>query len=215
MYNWYPQSFTTGSFPAVQVPTPVRNFDYSSIDTHPSVLSTFSPEHEREHPDPYASLDYGSEPPQSTNTDYLYVQDTSNVRTPPSGFLPHTVPGVYEIQHPYLQARMDFDGICGGPVIRHQHDEDYDQEVGIGLHGGEKSRLNVEQVSQWEFARLGKGWTIKSVCSGLYLTIQRGGTQTQVPITTNKYPVAWHLEIDDFDPTMVRSVNRRPAMIQR
>lgn len=72
----------------------------------------------------------------------------------------------------------------------------------------DRSRL-VERRSQWEFAPLGKGWTIKNVSRGLYLTIEKG-IGAGVPIVASEYPVAWNVQIEHDDPGLVRSVNRTP-----
>lgn len=63
----------------------------------------------------------------------------------------------------------------------------------------------AERRLQWEFAALGKGWTVKNVASGLYLTIEKG-IGAGVPIVASEYPVAWNVQIEHDDPGLVRSV---------
>jgi len=67
--------------------------------------------------------------------------------------------------------------------------------VGYQYHG--------KANQQWEFAPLGKGWTIKNVASGLYLTIEKG-IGAGVPVVASEYPVAWGVQIEHNDPGLVR-----------
>lgn len=71
----------------------------------------------------------------------------------------------------------------------------------------------AEQQSQWEFGPLGKGWTIKNVSSGLYLTVEKG-IGAGVPIVASEYPAAWNVQIEHDDPGLVRSADHHPTTIQ-
>jgi hypothetical protein len=64
---------------------------------------------------------------------------------------------------------------------------------------------SAEHRPQWEFSALGKGWTVKNVASGLYLTIEKG-IGAGVPIVASEYPVAWNVQTEHDDPGLVRSV---------
>ena len=67
--------------------------------------------------------------------------------------------------------------------------------------------MNVEQKSQWEFAGLGKGWTIRSMYSDLYLAMGKP-TGDGIPIVASEFPVSWHVQNGDISG-VVKSVTRR------
>ena len=117
-------------------------------------------------------------------------------------------PGVYEIKNDILGATVDFNEVDRKSVVGYQYHGKGNQQVssspGTGVNLG---RLNNN--SQWEFAPLGKGWTIKNVSSGLYLTIEKG-IGAGVPIVASEYPVAWSVQIEHDDPGLVRSVDPFP-----
>ena len=114
----------------VIAPMPLRVFacpDPSSLDP------------EREYPNSSAVIEHSvAKPTQPINDEFLYVEDASNLRTPPAGGLAYTTPGIYEIIQPRLQARMDFNEVDGKPVVGCQHDEEYNQRVSPRPLGGEK-----------------------------------------------------------------------------
>jgi hypothetical protein len=92
-------------------------------------------------------------------------------------------PGVYEIKNDLLGTTVDFNEVDRKSVVAFQY------------HG--------KGNQQWELAPLGKGWTIKSVSSGLYLTIEKG-IGAGVPIVASEYPVAWNMQAEHGDPGLVR-----------
>lgn len=69
----------------------------------------------------------------------------------------------------------------------------------------EKKSFDFENLPlelQWEFARLGAGYSIRSVHNGQYLTIETG----MQDVVTNAFPVSWALELDTFEADVWRYV---------
>lgn len=126
--------------PAIVAPRPSRPFGYvfdsSESDEHISVLPPPSPDDQH----PYSELGYEDGPAQPIDTERLYIEDTSNLKTPPFDSFLHTVPGVYEIRNLCLKKRVevDFNQDDGKHVVRLRSFRGYDelQTVGISLHGG-------------------------------------------------------------------------------
>jgi len=92
-------------------------------------------------------------------------------------------PGVYEVKNDLLGTTVDFNEV------------DRKSVVGFQYHG--------KGNQQWEFAPLGRGWTIRNVSSGLYLTLEKG-IGAGVPIVASEYPAAWNVQIEHNDPGLVR-----------
>jgi len=92
-------------------------------------------------------------------------------------------PGVYEIKNDLLGSTVELNEVDRKSVVGYQY-------TGKGNQ-------------QWDFAPLGKGWTIKSVSSGLYLTLEKG-IGAGVPIVASEYPAAWGVQIELDDPGLVR-----------
>ncbi|KAF8151490.1 hypothetical protein B0H34DRAFT_130698 [Crassisporium funariophilum] len=66
--------------------------------------------------------------------------------------------------------------------------------IGYELHEGENQK--------WEFARLGPGYSIRSLFNSAYITLQigeRDGLNHGASLTVSQYPVSWALEADDFE----------------
>jgi len=83
--------------------------------------------------------------------------------------------GVYEIKNHIWGSAVDLNASDKKSVIAFSH------------HG--------EGNQQWEFSPLGKGWSIRSVSSGYYLTVEKG-LGSGVPLVASEYPVAWNVQPD-------------------
>ncbi|KAF9653588.1 hypothetical protein BDM02DRAFT_3125556 [Thelephora ganbajun] len=180
-------STKTATIPAATFQTPIR---FGTPDTPPHNTSPYpiinqqsnppSPGPGRTYPSRSATLNYPT--PQPIDPGFPHIEDGMSLIASP-GRATSIEPGVYEIRNDILGATVDF------------NEADRKSVVGYQYHG--------KGNQQWEFAPLGKGWTIKSVSSGFYLTIEKG-IGAGVPIVASEYPVAWNVRIEHDDPGLVR-----------
>lgn len=56
-------------------------------------------------------------------------------------------------------------------------------------------------MEQWEISHLGEGFSIRSVSSGKYLTIE-AGIYNGVPIAVSGFPVSWMIELSATGETL-------------
>ncbi|CAA7264521.1 unnamed protein product [Cyclocybe aegerita] len=93
-------------------------------------------------------------------------------------------PGVYRIVN---DSNPDFVVDLSG--------QDLKTIIAFGSHGGKNQ--------QWEFSRLGPGYSISCLYNGMYMTlgsgISEGGNMIAIP-----YPVSWAVEADDFEAGVYR-----------
>jgi len=120
--------------------------------------------------------------PQPIDPGFPHIEDGLSLVASP-GRRVSIEPGVYEIKNDVLGTTVDFNEVDRKSVVGYQY------------HG--------KGNQQWEFAPLGKGWSIKSASSGLYLTIEKG-IGAGVPVVASEYPVAWNVQIEHDDPGLVR-----------
>jgi len=184
----YSSTAKSATIPAATFQTPVR-FGTPDPPTHNSspypivnqqLSNPPSPGPARAYSNRSATLSYPV--PQPIDPIFPHIEDATPLITSPHR-PPSFDPGVYEIKNDVLGVSVDFNEMDRKSVVGYQY------------HG------NGNQ--QWEFAPLGKGWSIKSVSSGLYLTIEKG-IGPGVPIVASEYPAAWNVQIEHDDPGLVR-----------
>jgi len=78
----------------------------------------------------------------------------------------------------------------------------------VDSNAGDKSSViafsyHGQANQQWEFSPLGKGWSIKNMATGLFLTVEKG-IGTGVPLVASDFPVAWDIQVDNPDTGLVR-----------
>jgi len=76
---------------------------------------------------------------------------------------------------------------------------------GFPTHGGDNQQVSacsvllpailINWVLKWELTPLGLGFSIRSLSSGQYLTIE-AGIYNGVPIVASPYPVSWAVQMD-------------------
>ncbi|GLB42712.1 putative ricin-type beta-trefoil [Lyophyllum shimeji] len=87
-------------------------------------------------------------------------------------------PGIYQIFNFVSDTAID---LSGG---------DRKSIIGFPAHDGANQK--------WELSLLGKGYSIRSLYTGGYLTIE-DGICNGTPIVASPYPVSWALEVDDLE----------------
>ncbi|RDB22015.1 hypothetical protein Hypma_010814 [Hypsizygus marmoreus] len=92
-------------------------------------------------------------------------------------------PGVYQVFNFVSGTALDLDGINLKSII------------GFPPHDGPNQK--------WEFSPLGKGYSIRNLHGGTYLTVE-DGIRDGVPIVASPYPASWALEADDFEQRIWR-----------
>jgi len=91
-------------------------------------------------------------------------------------------PGIYTFTNVLSSSAMD---LSGG---------DHKSIIGFPAHGRDNQ--------QWELTPLGHGFSIRSLSSGQYLTIE-AGIYNGVPIVASPFPVSWVVQVDVHDKETV------------
>lgn len=63
--------------------------------------------------------------------------------------------------------------------------------------------MPLNNLIKWELIPLGHGFSIRSISSGQYLTIE-AGIYNGVPIVASSYPVSWVVQVDVHDRETVQ-----------
>lgn len=201
-------STKTATIPAATFQTPVR---FGTPDTPPHNTSPYpivsqqlsnppSPGPGRAYSSRSATLNHPVPQPILDPGAFPHVEDVMPLVISPHH--PTSIePGVYEVKNDVLGVCVDFNEVDRKSVVGYQYNGRANQQVS---RTQTVAQIPIKQ-SQWEFAPLGKGWTIKSVSSSLYLTIEKG-IGSGVPIVASEFPVAWNVQIEYDDPGLVRSV---------
>lgn len=84
---------------------------------------------------------------------------------------------------------------------------------GFPSHGGDNQQVSacgvlllailIGNILKWELTPLGLGFSIRSLSSGQYLTIE-AGIYNGIPIVASPYPVSWTVQIDVHDQDTVQ-----------
>ncbi|KAJ3506077.1 hypothetical protein NLJ89_g7073 [Agrocybe chaxingu] len=111
-------------------------------------------------------------------------------------------PGVYRIVN---DSNPDFVVDLSG--------QDLKTVITFGSHGGKNQQVLSNYLSrviipwltelQWEFSRLGPGYSIRCLYNGAYITLGSGISEGGNLIAT-PYPVSWAIEADDFEAGVYR-----------
>jgi len=141
---------------------------------------------EFEDADPGLWSDFTSE---EQNQASAYAQRTSNTDTTMGNLNQEEFVGyeLVELDFNYTTSRL----VEGVYTMRNSAAS----ETMMDLSGGDSKSIigfpgHGLENQQWHFERLGAGWSIRSVHTGSYLTIEKG-LGDRFPVVANAYPVAW------------------------
>lgn len=115
------------------------------------------------------------------------------IETPPLSPPGSIEPGIYEIKNHVWGSAVDLNAADKRSVIAFSYHGQGNQQV----RGREHIVVPpTDSQHQWEFTPLGKGWSIRSASSGMYLTVEKG-IGSGVPLVASDYPVAWIVQPDN------------------